>query len=279
MRISRLIRYPIDIVPVLIVVCALSLQVIALARNWPWYAIVPILLLVRQVSIVEHNVVHVPIFRSKFLNALFSWLCHLSNGLALAGYRAHHVTNHHRYNNRFNSSERDWSSPFGFKGTRYPDRPVSRLYYVATFPILAHTEVWSCLLREPASKTTRAFLVSQAVVGTACAVLIWVSPAGFVKFFLLPWIVIIFGAANNNWDEHKGCKMTNPYDSANNRLSFLHTVLSFNLGYHVAHHIQPSLHWSLLPSYHKTLYLSRLDDHLPSTTTPIASDLAETHNT
>ena len=279
MRISRLIRYPIDIVSILTVICALSLQLTALIRNWPWYVIIPILLLVRQVSIVEHNVVHVPIFRNKFLNMLFGWLCHLSNGLALAGYRAHHVANHHRYNNRVDSSGRDWSSPFGFRGTRYPDRPVSRLYYVATFPVLAHAETWACLLRVPASKTTRAFLVSHAVVFTACAALIWMSPAGFVKFFLLTWIVILLGAANNNWDEHKGCKMTNPYDSANNRLSFFHTVLSFNLGYHVAHHIQPSLHWSLLPRYHRTLPLSTLDDHPQPATTPIASDQVEALNT
>ena len=38
MRPSRIIRYPIDIISVLVVLSTLSLQVFALIRNWPWYA-------------------------------------------------------------------------------------------------------------------------------------------------------------------------------------------------------------------------------------------------
>lgn len=274
MQDSHLIRHPIDIVSVLTVLCALALQVCALAYHWSWYVIIPVVLLVRQVSIVEHNIVHVPIFWGNFLNALFGWLCQLSNGLPLESYRIHHVANHHRYNNHFDPSARDWSSPFGFRGTRYPDRPIGKLYYVATFPFLAHGESLIWFLRAPTSKTTRAFLISLAVIWTASGVLIWLSPAGFVKFFLLPWIVTIFGSGDNNYDEHKGCKMTNLYDSANDRLDFFHTVLSFNLGYHVEHHLQPNMHWSLLPRYHKALGLSSLDVRVqpPPTTDPITSD-------
>jgi fatty acid desaturase len=274
MQISRLIRYPIDIVSVLIVLCTLSLQLTALARNWPWYVAIPIVLLVRQVSIVEHNHVHLPIFWGNFLNSLLGWLCQLSNGLPLESYRTHHVANHHRYNNRFDSSGRDWSSPFGFRGTRYPDRPIGRVYYMATFPFLAHGESLLWFLRAPTSRTTRAFLVSMAVVWTVSGVLVWLSPAGFMKFFLLPWIVTIFGVGDNNYDQHKGCKMTSPYDSANDALDFFHTVLSFNLGYHVEHHIQPNLHWSLLPCYHKALSMNSPDDHVHPlrTVNPMARD-------
>lgn len=279
MKTSRFIRYPIDIVSILIVLAALSLQLTALVLNWPWFVIIPILFLVRQVSIVEHNIVHLPIFRGKFLNTLFGWLCQLSNGMPLESYRVHHVTNHHRYNNRFDASARDWSSPFGFRSTRYPHRPIGKLYYVATFPFLAHGESLLWFLRAPTSRITRAFVRSLAVVCTASGVLIWLSPAGFVKFFLLPWIVLIFGSGDNNYDEHKGCKMTNPYDSANDRLDFFHTVLSFNLGYHVEHHLQPSLHWSLLPRYHKTLSMNNSVRGQPvPPVTPLASDSAEPHD-
>jgi hypothetical protein len=69
-------------------------------------------------------------------------------------------------------------------------------------------------------------------------------------FFLLPWTVLLFGMGYNNYDHHVGCKMTNKYDSANNFLNFYYTVLSFNEGYHVAHHINPGLHWSRLAHFH-----------------------------
>lgn len=55
MRITRLIRYPIDIISVSVVVCALSLQLVALARHWPWYLAFPLLFLIRVVNLVEHN--------------------------------------------------------------------------------------------------------------------------------------------------------------------------------------------------------------------------------
>lgn len=60
MRLSRLIRYPIDIISAGVVVCALSLQVVALARGWPWYTAFPIFLLLREVNLVEHNHMHLP---------------------------------------------------------------------------------------------------------------------------------------------------------------------------------------------------------------------------
>jgi fatty acid desaturase len=246
-------RYPVDIVSVLTVLCALSLQLAAVARDWPWYAVLPILFLVRGVNLVEHNHMHLPIFRSRFLNALLGWMCHLSNGVPLDSYRLHHVANHHRYNNRFDAAGRDWSSLFGFRGTRFPDRPVGRAYYVASFPLLAHGECVLWFLRSPAAKATRGFAVSMAIVCPLIGLIVWMNPTGFVTFFVIPWVVILFGMGNNNYDHHRGCRMTNPFDSANNFPTFYYTALSFNVGYHVAHHIKPHLHWSLLPGFNEAI--------------------------
>lgn len=253
MRLSRLICYPIDIVSAGVVVCALSLQVAALARGWPWYVAFPIFLLLREVNLVEHNHMHLPMFRSRFLNTLLGWMCHLSGGVPLDSYRLHHVANHHRYNNRFGATGRDWSSLFGFRGTRFPDRPVGKLYYVLSFPLLAHGETLLWFLRSPTSRQTRGFLISMAVVGPVSLFLAWLNPAGFVFFFVLPWVGILFGMGNNNYDQHRGCRMTDTYSAANSFLSFYYTALSFNVGYHLAHHHKPNLHWSLLPGHHEAL--------------------------
>src|SRR6185503_115494 len=260
MRPSRIIRYPIDIISVLVVLSTLSLQVFALIRNWPWYAVILIVLMLRQVSLVEHNHAHLTIFTARFSNILLGWLCHLSTGVPLDTYRVHHVISHHRHNNQFGSSERDWSSIFGFKGSRLPDRPVSKAYYVASFPLIAHCETLLWFLRSPTSPLARGFVVSMAVVGSASTFLAWLNAAGFVTFFLLPWTVLLFGMGYNNYDHHVGCKMTNKYDSANNFLNFYYTVLSFNEGYHVAHHLNPGLHWSRLSHFHYDVVESRLSE-------------------
>jgi len=259
MPVSRIIRHPIDIVSVLVVFCALSLQLIAFIRHWSWYLVVPIFFLVREVNLVEHNHMHLAIFRSRFLNALLGWMCHLSNGVPLDSYKLHHVVNHHRFNNRFDATGRDWSSLFGFEGTRFPNRPVGKTYYVASFPFLAHGECLLWFLRSPTSKLSRGFIVSMLIVSPVSIFLAWMNPTGFITFFVIPWVLILFGMGNNNYDQHRGCKMSNSYDSANNFLSLYYRVLSFNVGYHVAHHIKPNLHWSLLPRYHETLMTSRQD--------------------
>jgi beta-carotene hydroxylase len=262
MQASRFIRYPIDIISVLVVFSTLSLQLVALLRNWPWYTVILILLMLRQVSLVEHNHAHLTIFPTRFANILLGWLCHLSSGVPLDTYRVHHVISHHRYNNRFDSSGRDWSSIFGFRGARLPDRPVGKAYYVASFPFIAHGESLLWFLRAPSAQLTRGFFVSMAIVGPASILLAWLNPTGFLIFFLIPWIVLLFGMGYNNYDHHIGCKLTNGHDSANNFLNFYYTVLSFNEGYHVAHHFNPSLHWSLLPRYHDVVERARLNESL-----------------
>jgi fatty acid desaturase len=262
MRASRIIRHPIDIISVLVVLSTLSLQLFALVNNWPWYTALLIILMLRQVSLVEHNHAHLTIFSTRFANILLGWLCHLSSGVPLNTYRVHHVISHHRYNNRFDSSGRDWSSIFGFRGARLPDRPVGKAYYVVSFPFIAHCEALLWFLRAPASQLTRGFFISMAVVGSASVFLVWLNAAGFLAFFLLPWVVLLFGMGYNNYDHHIRCEMTNEYDSANNFLNFYYTVLSFNEGYHVAHHSKPGLHWSLLPYLHEEVERSRLDEPL-----------------
>lgn len=260
MRASRIIRYPIDIISVLVVLSTLSLQLFALLRDWPWYAAILILLMLRQVSLVEHNHAHLTIFPARAANILLGWLCHLSSGVPLDTYRVHHVMSHHRYNNRFDSSGRDWSSIFGFRGARLPDRPVGKAYYVASFPFIAHGETLLWFLRAPTSKLARGFFVSIAVVGSVSIFLFWLNAVGFVIFFLLPWAVLLFGMGYNNYDHHVGCNMTGKYDSANNFVNFYYTVLSFNEGYHVAHHLTPGVHWSLLPDVHDVVERGRLSE-------------------
>lgn len=250
MRHAPIIRYPIDVISVLLVIGTVSLQLSALTLRWPWYLVLPIIMLLREVSLVLHNHAHLTIFSVRSANALLGWLCHLSIGAPLETYKIHHVMSHHRYNNRFNSSGRDWSSLFGFQGTRLPDRPVNKAYYVASFPFIAHGESLLWFLRAPTARLSRRFVTSMMIVGSISIFLVWLNPTGFLTFFLIPWAVVVFGMGYNNYDHHVRCRMTSEHDSSNNFLNFYYTTLSFNEGYHVAHHLYPRVHWSLLPLYH-----------------------------
>ena len=248
-----IIRYRIDFISVAVVMAVLSIQLLAVVRMAPWYTAVVILLLIRHVSLVEHNHAHLSVFRPRILNEILGWLCFLSNGIPLEFYRLHHVRNHHRYNQRFESEERDWSSTFGFQGASFPDSPIGKVYYVATFPLITICTCLIELLRSPGSRRLRRFATSIAIVAFISILLCVINWTGFVTFFAFPWLIVFFGHGFNNYDQHKGCSMADPINSANESLSFRGKSIWFNIGYHIEHHMKPDLHWSQLPKLHNQI--------------------------
>jgi beta-carotene hydroxylase len=247
------LRYRVDAFSVASVAIVLGLQITGVVMDWPAYLVVVFLLLVRQVNLVEHNHVHIRMFHGDFLNELLGWMCFLSNGVPLEFYEVHHVRNHHRFNQKVDATGQDWSSLYAFSGTHFPDKPVGLAYYVLTFPVITTCHCLLTIFRAPGSKLFRRFVVSTAVVVLCSITLLLIHPWKFLLFFPLPWAVVAFAMGRNNYSHHVGCAMTTDYDSANVNLRTYSRLLGFNIGYHVAHHLRPSLHWSLLPTYHATI--------------------------
>ena len=63
---SRILHYRVDLVAVFTIFLTVGLQVCGVLRGWPWYALLPVVVLVRQVSIIQHNHAHLGIFHSRF---------------------------------------------------------------------------------------------------------------------------------------------------------------------------------------------------------------------
>lgn len=247
MRKSRILRYRVDIVSVVMVSMVLGLQLAALLLDWSWLLAVPMIVLLRQVNLVEHNHAHLKIFHEPILNDAFGWLCFMSNGVPLEFYEVHHVRNHHCHNN----DDQDWSSLFGFRGCRYPDKPISRAYYILSFPLLTICHSLIALVRDPGSKVFRRFLRSVGVVAVGSVALLLVDPGGFMAFFAVPWVVVYFGLGMMNFRHHHGCDFNRPVTSCNVMTGAPFGWLGFNIGYHVSHHLKPGLHWSRLSEYHE----------------------------
>lgn len=242
---APLLRYSIDVVSVLVVLVTLATQLTAYVLELPWFTVVPIIVLTRWLHLVEHNHSHLPLSHYRSINEALGWLMFLSGGVPLEAYRVFHVQTHHRYTNHAG----DWTSPFAYEGARFPDRPVSLPYYVLTYSLMALCRVVIALLQRPSSAATKRFLLSLAVVGTACAFLIHHDAPRFLLLFYVPWLVTYLVAPLANWFQHVGCVGAG-YTSANVNLSVLCGILGFNIGYHSAHHMKPALHWSKLAAFH-----------------------------
>lgn len=126
---AAIVRHRCDFMSVAVAVVAFAYQLVACLVAAPLLFLLPVPLLSNWIHLVEHNHVHVPVFRSKVANEVFSWVLSLGTGIPVEGYRYHHVEVHHRYS----GTARDWTSPFAYRRSRFPDRPVRQPWYVVTY--------------------------------------------------------------------------------------------------------------------------------------------------
>lgn len=256
---GRVLRYPIDAVSVAAVLAAFGVQFMAYYQKWPWYTLPLILLGVRALHLVQHNHVHLRIFRQTALNELLGYVFFVSNGVAVEGYELHHVHNHHRFAQMWGGKEYDWSSTFGFKGCSYPDKPMNRLYYSLTYGPIAIMHCLIEFLRMPGTPIFWSFARTATVFFAASGVMIWHDPFNWFLFFGLPMVIVWVSLGNNNYLHHVGCDMETPHKAAFVNLRFPYRAAGFNIGYHVEHHMKPTLHWSELPAYHR-----KIRDRIPA---------------
>jgi fatty acid desaturase len=246
---TNLLRFKVDRWSLLVVVGVLAFQLAAAVLNWSAWLLLPLLIMARQVNLVEHNHAHLRMFHARSLNEVLGWMCFMSNGVPLEFYEVHHVKNHHTHNN----GSGDWSSIFAFSGCRYPDKPVSLWRYILTFPSRTIRSSLVYILGHRSGRMYRRFRRSLTIIVLASGVVATISPAGFATFFLVPWTAIFFGLGLTSHRHHHGCEFTSAYDSSNVMFGPFVGVWGFHIGLHASHHIKPALHWSLLPEHHASI--------------------------
>ena len=247
---SPLLKRRVDAILLVTLACFMVVQAMCYFRLFPLLAVIPLIVFARWAHLVLHSHSHSPIFVRPAYNAGLDVALTVATGMPPALYKAHHVDTHHRYNN----SPNDWTGPFSFKGSSFPDRPVHPVVYVASF--LPRAWVGAC--RHVVRYSTREELarlltcVASLVVITAGA-LVYDWQTGLIVV-VLPWLLLFWGAAIANWRHHEGCSYSDSLTSANTSIGFFSRSAGFNIGYHAAHHVNPGLHWSELPVAHRALF-------------------------
>lgn len=72
----------------------------------------------------------------------------------------------------------------------------------------------------------------------------------FLLYILIPHQYAAWGIITMNFLQHDGCDENSEFNHSRNFVGKLVNFWTYNNGYHTIHHMEPGLHWSLLPEAH-----------------------------
>jgi fatty acid desaturase len=201
-----------------------------------------------DLNYVLHLHVHRPLTASRTLNRLLDVALGSVTGMTSANWRIQHVLGHHRGRDGDYTSRRfDWATE------RYSIRGGLAYAFGNIWPTFWRPlrEAWCKGVRDNVREPMN---YRGAFVEQACFIVFVVS-LGFCEplltvAFLLPWYVMIFAMTRYvDYLNHYGCS-DEDMNFANNSLNRTFNRRLNNFGYHTAHHVDPTAHWTNLPGLH-----------------------------
>lgn len=207
--------------------------------------------------VIEHNHMHLRLWRKRRLNRLTDTLLSALQGRPVFLFHPAHNANHHRYHH----GPRDAARTYRFAGG-----DTNHLWGYLLHPLQAVGVLWPLFgawlarltARAPAVRRYYLRQIAWAVAFTA--LMIATDPAAWLKFVLLPQLLGLHWLLGANYLQHA-------HADGRSRLQFARNFTGgvnrwfFNIGYHTAHHLQPRLHWSALPAAHQRI-ASQIDPRL-----------------
>lgn len=194
---------------------------------------------------IVHNSIHVPIFKSRWLNKIFQVVLSLSYGHSTSAYVPGHNFSHHKYVQTPKDAIRTSKARF-----RLNILNQLFFFFIMSGDILKGEIRFVKKMYVERPNWFRQYLIEMVIVIGLKVVLAIVNWKCFLLFVFVPHQYAAWGIVGTNYFQHDGCDEEHPYNHSRNFTGGLLNWLLFNNGYHGAHHMKPNLHWSLYPEYH-----------------------------
>jgi len=199
----------------------------------------------------SHHHQHVATFRKPILNRALE-LSHAQHTGMTSNLRVlHHVLGHHVNYLDQTKDESRWQRKNGKK--------MGALEYTLDVTFTAYWRAYGVGKRFP--KHQRVFIGGLVSTTIALGALIAYQPVQALILFALPMLTTMLFTAWVTYDHHSGLETENPYEGSINTLNKRFNVITGNLGFHTAHHLKQSVHWSKLPELHRTI-VHKIPAHL-----------------
>ncbi len=217
----------------------------------PVYAVVTFMM-IGKTNYLLHLHIHRPFSQNRVLNLVLDLSMGAVSGMVSSNWRIQHLYGHHRgIDLSYRGDCRIFENYSAIRAIAFSAGSLWGTFYS---PILE-----SCrkgILNDVKTPIRyRWACCEQLLLVLLVAVLMYWQPR-LTLVYLLPWYFVThFVTRYVDYLNHYGCDETskNPYERANNSLSWWFNLTTHNFGYHTAHHIRPGAHWTELPAIHRTI--------------------------
>ncbi|MGB0774346.1 MAG: fatty acid desaturase family protein [Akkermansiaceae bacterium] len=207
--------------------------------------------------IMAHNHMHVGIFQQKFWNNTYSLFLMFGTGQPPTGIITAHNERHHQEM----ETDADFvattlvNSPNNFINLLlFPFFSVAKMYREKPSDLKAWRKVRPRLYRQA--------LLERAVFYASLVLLVVIDWKQCLMTFAVPWVFGQYCLIGINLLQHQDCDHGSELNHSRNLTGSVVNWFLLNNGYHTAHHIKPSMHWSLLPDYHHDQIQPQMDQSL-----------------
>lgn len=244
---KTLFRNPVDIWPAALIVALFAglFAIYAYVDNIWWMIAASVLLLPARLSIVayNHNHIHSFTFVSPALNRVLEIMMFFQTGTTPFSGTLNHIVGHHA--NYFNPKldTLNWTRPDGSTMGAHEFTIKAALWH---YP--------SCIPLSRGKKALRRnFIIYTALCAVLLAAVTIYDPVASLVVFIVPMLMMIYVLKYAAYAHHSGLPMGDDYTGSRTNTGRFYNWLTWNAGYHAAHHFRQALHWSQLPAYHAEL--------------------------
>ncbi len=191
----------------------------------------------------NHNHQHCLFFTVSWANRLIELIMGLHTGILGEGWVLHHTLGHHLNYLDQSKDESAWKTKSG--------RLMSHWEYTFKVGIMAYPIALAVGKRHPKSRNK--LIQNMAVTALVLGLLAWINWLRTLVIFIIPMIILLFMTIRETYYHHAGLDEQDPYKATYNITNRWYNLLTCNLGYHTAHHLQCGRHWSDIPQFHEEI--------------------------
>lgn len=224
-----------------------------LAFEFPAVALIVFMIGFGDMNYILHLHVHRSFSDRAWFNDLLDACLGVMTGMTASNWRIQHVFGHHRGNDApYRVAGGVGTGPYSLSGAlRYSFGSAWPTFWRPL--VEAYEKGVAGDISSPLDY--RWAFIEQCLLIVVVLVLLVLYPA-FTLLFLLPWYVWIAVMTRYvDYLNHYGCDehSSDVYERSNNSLDGLFNRSCQNFGYHTAHHLRPTAHWTELPAIHQQI--------------------------